>query len=102
MAQPTLLSDVSSANKLTEVDEEETLRWKLYDLQALIHLIKFGIEGKPKPAAKLPEYAKSAREMIDKILKEWDFPDLISNFPYPDEDEEEDDGGEYHEDEDDE
>lgn len=85
-------------NPQTEkVEETDTLKWKLDYLHTLIHLIDYGFQGKPDPKEKLPERLRSAVTLIDEILKKWDFPDVVKDFPYPDEEEEEyDEGDEYY------
>ncbi|MGL4375988.1 MAG: hypothetical protein ACRCT1_06085 [Microcoleaceae cyanobacterium] len=73
----------------TQTDETASLKWNLDYLQTLIHLINYGVNGRPAPAEKLPQYAGRAKSEINRILEKWEeFPDVVKDFPYPEEAEE--------------
>lgn len=80
-----------------EAEVGDTLKAELDYLQTLIKLVNYGVKGKADSLEKLPVRANQAEELIDKILEKWDFPDVIKDFPYPEEEETEEEGDEYDE-----
>lgn len=75
-----------------------TLKEELDYIQTLIHLINYGVNGSPggdvrsEIVERLNEYVKKAVTEIDQILKNWgDYPDLVQDYPYPDEEDSEED-----------